>query len=369
MRIKFLNGLIILIALTACTGPSSRYIVKRKVSDNPSFVVYPSYESSTEIAYANEIEKKLISFRLKVLLPPSLVYTEISEEDVKFAAESQGKLIGGGIDVSIENITEKELNRFKKESFFSLASTKADYIIHTFVSDSIAKIYKTSTRELLGYLIYNIKETENKLLLRSKIRKFLKSLGVLLPIDKSVALSNNQFKKEIYTIRNDVPIKPAFAIIPFGSRRKDLRYARYIESLIFDYGVKIVLKPFLKKVQKSNVGFGKKTLNIIKSPKSLTASKGAGKKIKKYFYEYEKSDADYYVATYANSNQIRIIKKSDKSVVSVFTIRTSKITNLDDKNAKIIKSEFQKLGIHGSKIMFSPKSLNAPTKEKGIKKQ
>ncbi len=347
---------IFVIVSSLFTGCQSNviYVVNRPVPNNPKFVVIPSSNTLSEIEYANKLEQLLIRYNILISSRPTAKYVEITEADLKSAMESQTKitgvgaqLLGGSKGSKTAKIDSEVLQRFKRESYLSFSDIDADYIIRTSRNSRELKLYKRQNQELLGFL-WQVNPTYRT------FGNFLFAAGIYRQkIEKQKDVP--ELTKIDYMSRDDVRERPIFTFIPANNYSKEVSFSNYSERLFFEFGVKIVHRPGLKKVEKSNVDL----TNITKQKQGITTEVGqvqSGQNIKEFYYEYEKTDADYFVTTYSKSGQVRLVRKNDNSVVSIFNLKNwgpgllAQLQKQSDTDLKIVKMNLEKLKAVGSKI-------------------
>lgn len=324
------------------------YVVKRPVKLNPVFVVIPSSHYLVEVEFANELEKILIHYKQKISSRPAKVFVEVTIDDAKYAAISQSKLVGaagGTFESGIKS--ERQLLEITKESFYVLDDVNADYIIITYKKKRVAKVYRKKRKELVG--LYHVDTFDGKRNI-SNFGFFLKAIGI--PGIKVKA--NNKIKaSNVYIVRDDISLQPAFAIMPANSNISEIIFSNYVERRFFEYGVSIVRPPSLKKIEKTEIR-GEEESKVSQSKRKAAGKIGVEEKVKEYYFEFEESIADYYVGTYNKSKQVRIIRRGDNSVVSIFNL--TRLRGGSDGDLTIIKENLEKLGIIGSRVPVEGRS-------------
>ena len=134
--------------------------------------------------------------------------------------------------------------------------------------------------------------------------------------------SYNQF-----VILRNVPESPSFVVIPPNNYLDQVAFANEIEAAIISVGVKVVMRPATKDVTKEVAVEG----GIAAVEGSQAAHKsGEGRLIERYA-AFEDIEADYIVNTYADSSQIRIMKRQTREILTVLNL-SEKIIYRENEN-------------------------------------
>lgn len=149
-----------------------------------------------------------------------------------------------------------------------------------------------------------------------------------------------------FFILRNVPESPSFVVIPANNYLSQVMFANEIEEAIISAGVKVVMfSQATKEVTKEvTVGAG---LQAIEGDQAARKS-GTGKLTEKSVELSEGVTADYIVYTYANSKQIRIIKRQTREILTVLNLSENLYREKENKIAyrrKLVVDALVSMGI------------------------
>lgn len=112
--------------------------------------------------------------------------------------------------------------------------------------------------------------------------------------------------KTNYIVLRDVPQSPSFVVIPANNTIPEVSYANVIESAIIAAGVKVILRPVSKEIEKT-----------ITTP---TNDGGSTNILTERYFELDELNADYLVQTYVTPAQVKISKLSTGEVLAIVNV-------------------------------------------------
>ena len=112
--------------------------------------------------------------------------------------------------------------------------------------------------------------------------------------------------KTNYIVLRDVPQSPSFVVIPANNTIPEVSYANVIESAIIAAGVKVMLRPVSKEIEKT-----------ITTP---TNDGGSTNILTERYFELDELNADYLVQTYVTPAQVKISKLSTGEVLAIVNV-------------------------------------------------
>ena len=112
--------------------------------------------------------------------------------------------------------------------------------------------------------------------------------------------------KTNYIVLRDVPQSPSFVVIPVTNTISEVSYANIVESAIIAAGVKVVLRPASKEIEKTTT--------------TPTDDGDSTKILTERYFELDELNADYLVQTYVTPAQVKISKLSTREVLTIVNI-------------------------------------------------
>ena len=144
-------------------------------------------------------------------------------------------------------------------------------------------------------------------------------------------------KTELFVVLRDVPQDPSFTVIPANDYLYQIEFANKVEEYIISAGVKVVSRPALKEVEaKKEVG---------QEEAKSGEAKGAHGTLTEKYIAFDETNADYIISTYADSRQIKIIKKTSKEILSTFELKAVKRGDETISEDSLVYQALMKLGI------------------------
>ena len=126
----------LILILTSCG--TKEYIVLRDVPENPTFTVIPADNYLSEVAFANRIERYLISAGVKVVQRPGMKHIQTEQSEAERQSKSDSSTEAAG--------------KVLTETYFMREPTAADYIVLTYRHSLQIRIIKNKTQEVLTVL-------------------------------------------------------------------------------------------------------------------------------------------------------------------------------------------------------------------------
>lgn len=156
----------------------------------------------------------------------------------------------------------------------------------------------------------------------------------ILLISAALFLSGCEVETAFVVIRN-VPTNPSFVVVPANDYLYQVEFANQVESYIISSGVSVVhFRPSVKEIEVT-----KQAGQV--SAQSTQAAGGQVTLTERYLAAIEETSADYIVFTYADSRQLRIIKRMNKEVLVNFALKSSP----NYKESQIVREVLKNLGI------------------------
>ena len=137
-----------------------------------------------------------------------------------------------------------------------------------------------------------------------------------------------------FVVLRDVPDNPSFVVIPANDYLYQVEFANRIESYLISSGVKVVTRPSTKEVQAT------KQAAQVEGQSSQAA--GSQATLTEKYMAFEDTNADYIVQTYADSKQIKVIRKTTKEILTTFELKKSE----NQKEDHIFRTALHNLGIN-----------------------
>lgn len=138
----------------------------------------------------------------------------------------------------------------------------------------------------------------------------------------------------VFVVLRDVPDNPSFVVLPANDYLYQVEFANKIESYLLSSGVKVVTRPATKEVQAT------KQAAQVDAQSSQAA--GSQATFTERYVALEESNADYIVQTYADSKQIKVIRKATKEILITFQLKRFE----EQKEVQIVRSALQSIGIN-----------------------
>ena len=121
-----------------------------------------------------------------------------------------------------------------------------------------------------------------------------------------------------FIVYRDVPESPSLVVIPANDYMHEVLFANEIEEAIIACGVKVIQRPSAKRIT-TEKSIGGLEGNRVRDPNaSSTSVREADAKRVESYWEYETIDADYFVETYVDNRNVKILKKNTREVLAVF---------------------------------------------------
>ncbi|TAK56670.1 MAG: hypothetical protein EPO24_10925 [Bacteroidetes bacterium] len=163
-----------------------------------------------------------------------------------------------------------------------------------------------------------------------------------------------------YVVQRDVPQNPSFVVIPASDYYDEIAYANKMEACLIRLGLKVVTRPGQKFVV-TEKGTAKANLNNENSETELNAG-GLGRTEK--YWALDSTSADYYIHSFLELQQIKVVKKSTKEVLTIFSTnikpRRMRTKEVWENHEILIHDAFESLG-------FSVKAIDTVETVKRIK--
>ena len=121
-----------------------------------------------------------------------------------------------------------------------------------------------------------------------------------------------------FVVYRDVPDSPSFVVIPANNYMHEVLFANEIEEAIIACGVRVVQRPSTKQITTENSVGGLQGNQVHDPGTAVTSVREADAKRVESYWEYESIDADYFVETYVNNRNVKILKKDTREVLTVF---------------------------------------------------
>lgn len=138
--------------------------------------------------------------------------------------------------------------------------------------------------------------------------------------------------KTNYIVLRDVPQSPSFVVIPANNTIPEVSYANVIESAIIAAGVKVVLRPISKEIEKT-----------ITTP---TNDGGSTNILTERYFELDELNAEYLVQTYVTPAQVKVSKLSTGEVLAIVNVyRVHRGQGGEDPRDTMLKVLSKLLGI------------------------
>ena len=138
--------------------------------------------------------------------------------------------------------------------------------------------------------------------------------------------------KTNYIVLRYVPQSPSFVVIPANNTIPEVSYANVIESAIIAAGVKVVLRPVSKEIEKT-----------ITTP---TNDGGSTNILTERYFELDELNADYLVQTYVTPAQVKVSKLSTGEVLAIVNVyRVHRGQGGEDPRDTMLKVLSKLLGI------------------------
>jgi hypothetical protein len=241
-----------------------------------------------------------------------------------------GHIQESSIAKSSQAIIEQEAE--KKETYYHLSETKADYIARTYAGTSIVKIYKRNSLELLT--VFQFKGTKNPDI-TNIVSTHLDALGFT-----TRKLPEGQSKLGSVTKLINVPKRPSFAVVPADDYLYQIFFASTVEQLMISSGLKVFIRPGFKIISTEEKATG------VKADVSGADATGASKKVKEEYLELKKSPADYIVRTYAGRKQVRIYDRNTDEIKASFELNKPTV----NENSVLFYDKLKEIGLPVRKL-------------------
>ena len=153
----------------------------------------------------------------------------------------------------------------------------------------------------------------------------------------------------VFLVYRDVPTNPSFVVIPTNDYLYQVEFANKIESYIIRSGLKTVRCPASKVVETKK--------QVTQAQVESKEGQAAEATLTERYYSFDETDADYIVESYADTKQLKIIKKATKEILTVFELNPPKKPfdlsrekdregySGDDDEAKLIYQTLKSLGL------------------------
>ena len=143
-------------------------------------------------------------------------------------------------------------------------------------------------------------------------------------------------KEPIFIVLRDVPNNPSFTVIPVNDYLYQIEFATKIEEYLIQAGVKVVRHPASKAVE---------TKKQLTQPESnVKQGAVAEATMTERYYSLEDTDADYVVETYADSKQVKIVRKASREIISAFALQSA-AKGATTTDADVIHQALHSLGV------------------------
>lgn len=148
----------------------------------------------------------------------------------------------------------------------------------------------------------------------------------------------------VFVVLREVPTNPSFVVMPVNDYLYQVEFANRIESYIVACGVKVVNRPAPKEIEstKQATQLGAQSTQVAGAQATLTER----------YFAFDETDANYIVYTYADTKQIKIVRKETKEILSVFEV-TSKYKGAfgsgpttTQREDEIIRDALKSLGVN-----------------------
>jgi hypothetical protein len=136
--------------------------------------------------------------------------------------------------------------------------------------------------------------------------------------------------KYAFVVLRDIPQKPSIVVIPASDYLYQVEFANTLESYVIRSGVKVVTRPITKEVETTKQLGGTK----VESQQAVAAEAQQ----KERYFAYEEIEADYCLFSYADSRQIKIVKRATREVLTAFTLRESQTQSAEQIVYDALKS-------------------------------
>ncbi|GEM_PF-4857179 len=149
-----------------------------------------------------------------------------------------------------------------------------------------------------------------------------------------LALSGCSPSQTIFVVLRDVPETPSFVVIPANDYLYQVEFSNKVESYAISSGVKVVTRPATKEVEAT------KQAAQVDAQSSQAA--GSQATLTERYVAFEDTNADYIIQTYADSKQIKLIRKATKEILLTFELkRTDR-----QSEGQVFRNAMQSIGIN-----------------------
>ena len=145
MRVALVLCSALLVVSCASSKPIPRtsFVVLRDVPEAPSVTIMPINFSDEQVEGAEKLEEILLSFKVRVINPPSL--KEIITKEGWTVEQNDARKLDGSATRAGGNVTNR---------FYSYNDYSSDYVMFTNVKERRIKIMKVASGEILSSFTY-----------------------------------------------------------------------------------------------------------------------------------------------------------------------------------------------------------------------
>lgn len=143
-----------------------------------------------------------------------------------------------------------------------------------------------------------------------------------------------------FVTQRDVPRNPAFVVIPATTSLYQLDFANEVESALIGAGVSVKARPSVKAVSEER----ELEKSAVQSDRSSAEGQKAEATLIEAYMTYGEIEADYIVQTYADGDQVRIIKGQGDEVIASFQIKEVMSAQEVNSTNKTIREALNALG-------------------------
>ena len=151
------------------------------------------------------------------------------------------------------------------------------------------------------------------------------------PIMALILVSGCSNPKTVFVVLRDVPESPSFVVIPANDYLVQVDFANEIEADLIACGVKVVARPAMKEVQTTKQG----------AQLDTQVGQAAGATLIEKYMALEETNADYFISAFADTRQIKIIKRPTREVISVLDLSGT----ASNTSSKLVREALTNLGI------------------------
>ncbi len=153
-----------------------------------------------------------------------------------------------------------------------------------------------------------------------------------------------------YVTQREVPLNPSFVILPASDYYDEIAYANKIEACLIRLGLKVVTRPGQKFITTQKEAT---KANVDNSSINSELHAGGMGRTEKY-WALDSTSADYYLETYLELKQIKVVKKNTEEVLTIFStdVKPRRISTKErwDNYEILIHDAFEALGFSIRKI-------------------